>query len=222
MFSSIDRRQPVSKELRETAGRTLSKATCLKVQGFAGNCNEILKSNYRRPCRTTIACKSQIMGTLRNVFTKLRHTLKRSENDEMFDLTTNVFIWALFMSATMKSATHRGREYQQNLIACRSTNFEVENSFEILNFSTMMYDFSPWMIMTRCVMAKQSDGRKQRYMSTQIQSCVWERYIIPQKRMKSWNARSVYPNNPKSMQKCLELMENQWSSSGIFPRIHID
>ena len=63
VFSSVERRQPVSKglretatcsarapcltvpkELRETACGTMSKGTCLKVQGVAGNCNEILKT----------------------------------------------------------------------------------------------------------------------------------------------------------------------------------
>ena len=36
------------------------------------------------------------------VFTNLRHKLNRSENDEMFDLKTNVLIWRPFMSTTMK------------------------------------------------------------------------------------------------------------------------
>ena len=81
----------------------------------------------------------------------------------MFDLKTVVLIWRLFMSTTMKSAVHLGREYQQKLIARYNTNFEApktlfdvflrliaENSFEILNQSSMMYDFSPWMRMTLC------------------------------------------------------------------------
>ena len=68
-----------------------------------------------------------------------------------------------FMSTTMKSAVHVGREYQQNLIACRNTNFEeiktlfditlkliVENSFETLNLSSMIHNFSPWMRSTLC------------------------------------------------------------------------
>ena len=81
----------------------------------------------------------------------------------MFDLKTSVLIWGLFMSTTMKSAIHLGREYDQILIACQTTNvggintlFDIslrliaENLLEILNLSTMMYDFSPWMRMTRC------------------------------------------------------------------------
>ena len=47
---------------RETAGRTQAKATWLKVRSVAGNCNERLKSNNRRPTKT---CKSQMMGALR-------------------------------------------------------------------------------------------------------------------------------------------------------------
>ena len=36
------------------------------------------------------------------------------------------------MSTTMKSAVHHGREYQQNLIACRKTNFEeIKTLFDI-------------------------------------------------------------------------------------------
>ena len=83
------------------------------------------------------------------VFTNLRHKLNRSENDEMFDLRTNVLIWGLFMSTTMKSAVNFGREYHQILIACRNKNFEdiktlfdtslrliEENSYEILHLST--------------------------------------------------------------------------------------
>ena len=96
-------------------------------------------------------------GYVEKVFKNLRHKLSRSENDEMFDLTINVLIWGLFMSTTMKSAVRPCREYQQNLIACRNTNFEdlktlfditlrliVEHSLEILNLS------SPWMRATLC------------------------------------------------------------------------
>ena len=55
----------VLKELGETAGTTLSKATCQKVQGVAGNRNRRLKSNCRRPGWTTTIGKSQITGAFR-------------------------------------------------------------------------------------------------------------------------------------------------------------
>ena len=84
------------------------------------------------------------------VFKNLRHKLCRSKNNETFDLNTYVLLWGLFMSTTMKSAVHLGSEHQLNLIPRRNMNFEelktmfditlrliAENSFEILNLSTM-------------------------------------------------------------------------------------
>ena len=66
-----------------------------------------------------------------NIFTNLRRKLGRSENDEMFDLKTNVQSGD-WMSTTMKSAAHLGREYQPNLIACRNSNFEeIKTLFDI-------------------------------------------------------------------------------------------
>ena len=44
----------------------------------------------------------------------LRRKLNRTENDEMFDLKTDVLIWRLFMSTTMKSAIQLGVEYDEN------------------------------------------------------------------------------------------------------------
>ena len=49
-------------------------------------------------------------GYLEKVFVNLRRQLNRTEDDEMFDLKTNVLISGLFMSTTMKSAVHLGLE----------------------------------------------------------------------------------------------------------------
>ena len=60
-----------TRSLKEVAGncnRALPRAPCLTVQGVAGNSNERLKSNYKRPGWTTFTCKSQIMCTLRKSF----------------------------------------------------------------------------------------------------------------------------------------------------------
>ena len=51
--------------VRETDGRTLSKATCQKDQRLRETATKKLKSNFRRPGWTTITCQSQIVGTLR-------------------------------------------------------------------------------------------------------------------------------------------------------------
>ena len=145
-------------------------------------------------------------GYVKKVFTNLRRKLKRTEDEEMFDLKTNVLIWGLLMSATLKSAIHLGLEHDQNLVACQNTNFEgiktlfditwrliAEKSFEILNLSAMMYDASPWMRLTLC----------------HDQVIRWAKWV---------------KNNSsfRSKQNCLELMENHLSSVGNLHRIHID
>ena len=143
--------------LKGVAGNC-SEVICVNVQGV--NCSETLKSNWKRPCWTTQVTDYKYVE---KVFTNLSHKLNRSENDEMFDFKTNGITWGLFVSTTMKSAVHLGREYQHILTARRNTNFEeiktlfditlrliVENSFGNLNLSTMICDFSPWMSATLC------------------------------------------------------------------------
>ena len=80
----------------------------------------------------------------------------------MFDLRTDVLFWGQRMSTTVKSAVHFCREHKHNMIECRNENFEeiktaryhikaeCGNSFEILNLSGMIYDFSLWIKSTVC------------------------------------------------------------------------
>ena len=95
------------------------------------------------------------------VFENLRQKLRLSSYTH--DAKTDVLIWGLFTSTTMKSSVHLGLQYQENLVAHRNTNFEelktlfeitprliVEQSFEILNVSAMIYTFSPWMRSALC------------------------------------------------------------------------
>ena len=87
----------VSKEPREIASKTLSKATWLKVQGLR---------------ETTIKNDIQLqnLGAWESLH-DLRRKFSRTENDEMFEMETNVLIWRLFESTTMKWAIHFGLEY---------------------------------------------------------------------------------------------------------------
>ena len=95
------------------------------------------------------------LASLRDLATKIAsqpfHT--RCE-DQHIDL-------GIILSTTIKSSVHLGLQYEENLVAYRNTNFEelqmlfditlrliVEQSFEILNVSTMIYTFSPWMRST--------------------------------------------------------------------------
>ena len=50
--------------------------------------------------------------------------LNRTENDEMFDLKTNVLIWGLFMSTTMKSAINLGMVMIRIWSHARTTTLE--------------------------------------------------------------------------------------------------
>ena len=63
-------------------------------------------------------------GYVETFFTNLRKRLNQTEDDEVFHLKTNVLIWGLFMSTSVKSAIHLGLVYDQNLISCQNTNFE--------------------------------------------------------------------------------------------------
>ena len=79
----------------------------------------------------------------------------------MLDVKTNVLIWGLVMSTTMKALVHLGPNYNENLVGCKNTNFKElralfdithrliwEPSIEILNVCTMILRFTPWMRST--------------------------------------------------------------------------
>ena len=150
-------------------------------------------------------------GYVERVFTNLRRKLNGTEDDEMFHLKTNVLIWGLFMSTTMKSAIHLGLEYDQNLSAYQNTNFGgiktlfdislrliSENAVEIQNLSTMMYDFSLWMRMTLC------HDQVIRLATAKVHVYSDSVLCLGRKRHPS-----KANNNPRSTQNCLELRENQ-------------
>ena len=158
------------KEPQETASGT-SEACSQVLKGdnqSQRGCGKLQRDNVQGNMRGKLQRKIEIqLQTTRlardyryveKVFTNLRRKLNRTEDDDMFDLKTNVLIWWLFMSTTMIAAIHLGLEYDQILIACQNTKFEgiktlfdislmlvAKNAFEILNLSIMMYDFSPWM-----------------------------------------------------------------------------
>ena len=112
------------KEPRATASGTKSKSTGLRVQGVAGNCNERLKIQLQATRLDHHNLPITDYGYVERVFTNLRRKLNRTEDDELFDLKTNVLIWGLFILTTVKSAIRLGLEDGQNLIACQNNNFE--------------------------------------------------------------------------------------------------
>ena len=63
----------------------------------------------------------------------------------------------------MKASVHLGPSYDENLVACRNTNFDelktlfditqrliLEQSIEIQDVSTMIWNVTPWMRFTLC------------------------------------------------------------------------
>ena len=116
----------------------------------------------------------------------------------------------------------------KNLNACQNHNFggiktlfdislrlTAENSFEILKLSTMMYEFSPWMRMTLCHDQPIKWAKTTVHVYSASVLCLG-RIRNPSEATTSGKNRVIISNNPTSTQNCLELMENQWSSSGIF------
>ena len=73
VFSSVERRKPVSKELREKCSKQLKSKN--ETTGLEYHNLEVTDYEY-----------------VEKVFKNLRHRLNRSENYEMFDLKTNVLI----------------------------------------------------------------------------------------------------------------------------------
>ena len=69
---------------------------------------------------------------LEKVFKNMRQKLTLAELAPVLELKTNVLIWGLFKSTTMKAAVHLGPNYNEILEVSRNTNFEeLNNLFHI-------------------------------------------------------------------------------------------
>ena len=145
------------------------QASCGKLQrGVAcdssGSCWKLLRGFENQFERTRLDYHNiQISDYLYvgKVFENLRKKLRLSSCT--LDVKTNVLIWGLYMSTTTNSSVRLGLQDQENLVAYKNTNFEelktffditlrltVKHSFEILNVSSMIHDFSPWMRSALC------------------------------------------------------------------------
>ena len=66
------------------------------------------------------------------VFKNLRQKLTLSEDAQVLDLKTNVLIWGLFVSTTMKASVHVGPNYNENLEGYKNTSFkDLNNLFDV-------------------------------------------------------------------------------------------
>ena len=116
--------------------------------------------------KTNVLIWGLFMSYLDNVFKNLRKQLNFLEKTPIIGievLKTNALIWGFIMLTTMKASVHIGPNYNENLVACRNTNFKelrtlfditqrliLEHAFEILNVATILWRFTPWMRSTLC------------------------------------------------------------------------
>ena len=121
---------------------------------------------------------------------------KLSSRSHALDEKTNVFMWGLFMPTTMKASVRLGPSYNENLVACKNTDFKelrtlfdiaqkliLEQSVEILNISTMVGHFTPYHDQV-IKWAKAKGTRPLRF------SLFWEKCMIIRKRMRSGTVHS--------------------------------
>ena len=166
------------------------KVTCVNVWEAPGNKCKVLKTILNgRVCISTV-CKSQIIITLTKSSSFDRKSVPRSHvldrEDQCIDL-------GLFMSTTM----NLGPSYDENLGGCVQGHQlrraqDVVRQYSKIDLGTIIrsseciYDdteFHPWMRSTLCH-HQVTKWQRQRCMSTQIQFCVWKRYMI------TWSFRS--------------------------------
>ena len=79
----------------------------------------------RRSWPITIS-RSEALEILRKSSRMFRQKLNRPEDgQQVLDQKVNVWMWRLFVSATMKAAIHFGENYKDNLFTHRNTDFEA-------------------------------------------------------------------------------------------------
>ena len=71
----------------------MSKATCLRVQGIAVKLQRKIEIQLQTTRMDHHNLQVTGYGYVEKVFTNLRRKLNRTEEDEIFDLKTNVLIW---------------------------------------------------------------------------------------------------------------------------------
>ena len=131
----------------------------MSVQGVPRNQCEVLRINLRGQGWTSRVCRFFDYRYVEKVLESIRQKWRLSSYE--LDEKTNVLIWGLCVSTTMKASVHLGHYYNENLVACKNTNFKdlktlfditqrliLEQSVEILNVSTMIWRFTPWMRST--------------------------------------------------------------------------
>ena len=136
---------------------------------------------------------------LGKILPKLRKKLGTTENESKIGIEavdTNILMWWLFMSSSMKAAILLGPNYVENLEVYKNTDFEEtqnlfgvtqklisDHSAEILKVNTIESTSPSWRDLL-CFMIKWSSGQKQKCLFIQTLFCVRESCQIFQTRTK--------------------------------------
>ena len=162
--------------------------------------------------------------------TKILHFLPKDlgitegySNFSMEAFKTNVFIWRMFVSSSMKAAMHLGPNYLANLEVYKNTNFEeiqslfnitqkliLEHSEEILNVNTID---SASLSHDQVI---QWTKAKVRGYSDSLQSL--GRMTDSKDAITTWEGQVEEFNMSSLLQNYWESMEKQFNSSGIFSK----
>ena len=110
--------------------------------------------------RKEVGIALETVGDPPKIFQFLQKKLGTTEGYSTFSMEaskTNMLIWEMFMSSSMKAAIHLGPNYLANLEVCKNTNFEeiesifnitekwiMEHSEEILNVKRLVSSSASW------------------------------------------------------------------------------
>ena len=146
---------------------------------------------------------------LEKVFKNLQKKLNLAENAPPIieALKTNVLIWGLFMTTTMKAAIHLGPNYTENLEVFRNTSSRNSRIY-----STSLRSWY-CIIKGRFWMWKRLNGHL--FHGRDLHFRMISDHSEANRR---WEGQVKEYNSTILMENYLELMENRLSSSGIFSR----
>ena len=101
-------------------------------------------------------------------------------------MKTNVLMWGLFMSSSMKAAVHLGPMYTENLVVYKNTNFEeIQNLFGV----------------THNLISESEEILNERPI--EIKTASWTRFILSHDQVIKWTKAKVLVDSDSCRQYTL-------------------
>ena len=149
------------------------------------------------------------------VFRNLRQKLNLAEEAPVLDLKTNVLIWCLFTSTTMKAAVHLGPNYHENLEVYKNTNFE-ERKTSSIPLRDGYWNMKPKFRMYPRLIGLLLHGREQNTRLLRFRLMLREDARAFRSEQKGGMINLKNFDSPILTKNNLELIENRLSSGGEF------